>query len=1062
MFLVVSSGIDIVFALFQRLVCVLFFCMALPALCLEVNATANDAFSPVLQSIGELEGTSDPKCYATASRLEDFIYGTPLTDGARFAKIDYQKALIEALWREASIAAQQAGESTISRKRIRAYFLAVSNLQAMKNGDWVVKPEGSADSVLIVADIYRQYSSIAYSLRAILAVQQDSLLGDVLLLPLSDEALIDMQLFLDLYTLAVLHVADKAARDNDLYEIDQPLFAAAWNRLNNKTGARSSAVARMAGKATDAGSSFALTHKIIAEKISAYQAYNEISNKVFIRNLQVYFARMPWPSDTEQSDLFKKVYSEVMVGFALDLYAGAEKVAAQRQHTLIRVEDVKTYAEAFIPHSINEYEDATFFPRLPVSKQIMLESYDMDAFRDSGGHWRYLQWAMQDVNFGATKPLDPFSAELMAENIAQFGVLVLRVAGMAAKEQKHKTLQAQDLAHSVSFIQRRIDQNNQTEANVVAPPLLLSSADNATKSGGTKKFQWFDEVSENVGIEVEHRSSDWLSRLLRSLVMKDSKTGVLAIPPAFGGSGIAADDINNDGYVDLLVLSGRGNKLYLNTGAGEFKDITETAGINWLGSDNHPGEVRQPVIADFNNDGLQDIFITYVNAPHRLYQNIDGITFKDVTAKTNLGGEARVAGPATVFDFDNDGLLDLYIAYFGDYIHGVKPTLARKNVNGQANRLFKNHGNFVFTDVTLGSGTDNTGWGQALTHTDFDGDGLQDLIVGNDFGVNSYLRNLGGGKFKNVAEAMGTGKPSYTMGIALSDLNDDGMPDIYISNIVTMNKDQKYVLPSKDTPASFDPEKLAHMRVVEANDLFVSASSSALPAYTQSKSVGRGYSSTGWSWGADFLDFDNDGDDDLYVLNGMNEYAVYSDRAFDDKSGYHQRAEVYMPVSSKETNVFFVNENGKLSNRSKKSGLDVLVNSRSAAYLDYDNDGDLDIAVNNYHAPAMFFRNNAERFGNQSFSVRLAGDPKKHTNRDAIGAQIVATLSDGNKIWRQVSGSTAYLTSPSKEQHFGLGDKQEAEVLVIWPDGSKQSVGKLKAGQRYRIAQGDEPVKAGL
>ncbi|CAA0094994.1 Uncharacterised protein [BD1-7 clade bacterium] len=1014
--------------------------------------------SPILQSIGELEGESDPKCYATASRLEDFIYGTPLNDGARFAKIDYQKALVEGLWREASIAAQRAGESRIDRGRIRPYFRAISDLQRMPNQDWLVKPANQASEILIEADIYRQYSSIAYSLRAILAVQQDGLFSDVLLLPLADDALEDMKLFLDLYTLAVLQVADAAAREHDLYEIDEPLFGAAWKSLNDITGAMSAAVAHMPRKTATVKASFTLTEQIIAEKLAAYQAYNDISNKVFIRNLQVYFARMPWPSDPEKADVFKRVYSEIMVGFALDLYAGAEKIADQRQHPFIRVEDVKAYAEAFIPHRINEYEDATFFPKLPAKKQLTLESYDMDAFRDGGGHWRYLQWAMEDKAFNARKPLDPFSAELMAENIAQFGVLVLRVAGMAAKEQKHETLQAEDLVHSVAFIQRRIDQNGQVQTQASAAPKLISS--NITTSDG--EFQWFDEVSKNVGINMEHRSSDWLNRLLRSLVMKDKNTGILAIPPAFGGSGIAAEDINNDGFTDLLILSGRGNKLYLNDGNGGFKDITASSGIAWLGGDNHPGEARQPIIADLNNDGLQDILITYVNAAHRVYQNIDGLTFKDVTEKTNLGGRSGVAGPATVFDFDNDGQLDVYIAYFGDYIHGVKPTLARENTNGQANRLFKNLGDFVFADVTLGSGTDNTGWGQALTHTDFDGDGLQDLIVGNDFGVNSYLRNLGGGKFENVADELQTGKPSYTMGIALSDLNDDGLPDVYISNIVTMNKDQKYVLPSKDTPANFDPEKLAHMRVVEANDLFISRDGGELPVYAQSKSVGRGYSSTGWSWGADFLDFDNDGDDDLYVLNGMNEYAVYSDKAFDEKSGYHQREEVYMPVSSKETNVFFSNEGGKLNNSSKQSGLDVLVNSRSAAYLDYDNDGDLDIAVNNYHAPAMFFNNNAEQFDNHSFKIRLIGDPKKKTSRDAIGARIIVSLDDGNKIWREVHGSTAYLTSPPKEQHFGLGDFQNATVQVIWPNGTRQSVGRLEAGQRYRISQGSEPVTVGL
>ena len=1017
----------------------------------------NTNFSPILDSIGELEGQSDPKCYATASRLEDFVYGTPLSDEARFGKIDYQKALIEAIWQQASILAQQAGEKNIDRSRIRPYFMAVSNLQPMSNKDWLVKPTNKAESVLIKADIYRQYSSIAYSLRAILAVQQDSLFGDVLLLPLTDQALNDFKLFIDLYSLAVLQVADQKARSEDKYEIDLALFDAAWKQINDKTGAKSGTVAQMPSRQAQIQPSFELVQKIITEKLAAYQAYNDISNKVFLRNLQVYFARMPWPQDKQEAELFKKLFSEIMVSFALDLYAGAENVAIQRQHPFVRVADVKDYAQAFIPYRVNEYEDAYFFPRLPAKYQLNIESYDMDAFRDSGGHWRYLMWAMQDEKFTATRPLDPFSAELMAENIAQFGVLVLRVAGMAAKEQKHERLQAKHLAQSMTFIQKRIDQNNKYQPENDAQTSKISSSNTKTSSND---FQWFDNVTADVGIDIEHRSSDWLSRLLRSFIMRDENTGVLDIPPAFGGSGIAAEDINNDGFVDLLILSGRGNKLYLNDGKGGFKDITATSGIEWRGSDNHPGESRQPIFADLNNDGLQDILISYVNAQHRVYQNIDGLSFKDVTEQSNLGGLGSVAGPMTVFDFDNDGLLDVYIAYFGDYLHGKLPTLARKNTNGIANRLFKNHGDFKFSDVTLGSGTDNTGWGQALTHTDFDGDGLQDLIVGNDFGVNAYLRNMGDGKFIDVADEMGTGKPSFTMGIGLTDLNDDQLPDIYISNIVTMNKDEKYVLPNEDTQASFNPQKLAHMRIVEANDLFISKQGKALPTYEQSKAVGRGYSSTGWSWGADFLDFDNDADDDLYVLNGMNEYAVYSDESYEEKGGYHQGQEIYMPVSSKESNVFFRNEGGKLNNSSRESGLDVLVNSRSAAYLDFDNDGDLDIALNNFHAPAMFFKNNAEKFDNHAFSIRLIGDTEQNTNRDAIGARIIATLKDGNTIWREVHGSTAYLTSQPKEQHFGLGKHKKADVLVIWPNGLQQKFLGLKAGKRYQIIQGGKAKQA--
>ena len=197
--------------------------------------------------------------------------------------------------------------------------------------------------------------------------------------------------------------------------------------------------------------------------------------------------------------------------------------------------------------------------------------------------------------------------------------------------------------------------------------------------------------------------------------------------------------------------------------------------------------------------------------------------FEDVTARSNLGGKGLVGGPATAFDYDKDGLLDLYIGYFGDYIHGELPTFARRNTNALPDKLFHNKGNFVFEDVTAGSGVDNPGWAQAVGHLDFDGDGWEDLICGNDFGANSWYRNLGGtGKFEDVSSKLGTDKPSYTMNIGIADLNRDGYPDVYISNIVTMNKDEKYVLPDAKTRLKLNPQKMANMRVVEANDLWTS------------------------------------------------------------------------------------------------------------------------------------------------------------------------------------------------------------------------------------------------
>ena len=274
-------------------------------------------------------------------------------------------------------------------------------------------------------------------------------------------------------------------------------------------------------------------------------------------------------------------------------------------------------------------------------------------------------------------------------------------------------------------------------------------------------------------------------------------------------------------------------------GNGTFTDITDRAGINWRRPDSHPGETRQAIIADFDNDGLQDILITYVDDKHRLYRNLGGGRFEDVTDRTGLGGPGLVGGPATALDVDGDGLLDVFIGYFGDYLNGVLPTLARRNTNALQSKLFRNKGHFRFEDITAQSGIDSRGWAQAITHTDLDGDGRQDLIIGNDFGANSYYRNLGGGKFENITERINTGKPSYTMGIGLADLNRDGFPDT-----TSPHRDQEQGREVRRAPPRHDdevnPGEAPNMSVIRGQDLF-----SRAPATASSRSrhplVGRGY-----------------------------------------------------------------------------------------------------------------------------------------------------------------------------------------------------------------------------
>lgn len=991
----------------------------------------------IFAEIVSLESKSDPKCHATASRLENFVYGTALSNEARFLKNDLVSMLAERL------IAKTGSESEV-----------LPGIEESADGSWrVVSVEKGA--ITVSAQDKRQYSSIAYSLRAILGARQKFYLnGQNAHATELDSTGVDMlKQKLDVLQLAVLKVADGKARLKNEATISAKVLREAWTEIGLPIPEVSDADQAPVTAQTASSDAFAVLREIINQKVAAYAAYNQISNQLFVRNLQVYFARRRWPADPAEGAKLRSYVAQAITNFAVDLYSGADARARARGGALVGERDVSEFVQTFVPHHINEYEDAIFFPNLERSQQVTIESYDMDSFRDSGLHWRYLQFALEDPSFRASLGADPFAAELLAENIAQFGVLMLRVAGNQAIAEGRERLSANDIESGLREIQKKISAHAKAPARTRDGGSIVSSASSLSPKPASDSAL-FAEVSESMGIQFSHRSSDWLSRQLRTYLKTGEETGTTTIPPAFGGSGIAAEDVNHDGWPDLLILSGLGNRLYLNKAGKEFIDFTSQSGIDWVRfEDNRPGEPRQPIIADFDNDGHQDIFITYVNDDHRLYRGHGDGTFEDVTEQAKLGGAGLVGGPATVLDFDRDGRLDLFIGYFGNYLNGVLPTLERRNRNGLPDKLFRNVGDMRFEEVK-NAGVEDVGWGQAAGHTDFNGDGWQDLIVGNDFGVNGYYQNLKNGTFKEVSGQLGTDKPSYTMGIGIADLNRDLLPDIYISNIVTMNKDEKYVIPSRDTPQKFNPDKLANMRVVEANDLFISnRGENGFPRYEASRLVDRGYSSTGWSWDADFFDYDNDGDEDLYVLNGMNEFNLYSsENPYYTDPLQDREVDVEIAQSNAEKNVFFVNEGGRLQQGSVGSGLDVKSNARSAAYLDFDGDGDLDIAVNCYHGPVMLFRNEGEP-SNHWLQIRLQGIPERG-GLDAIGAKMLVSGKEIGNVWREVHGTIGYLSVHPKSQHFGVGRNERVNLTVVWPDQEKYHFLDVETNKVYSLKRG--------
>ena len=599
-------------------------------------------YTSIFGEILSLESASDPKCHATASRLENFVYGTPLSDTARFRKNELASALALHIWKAG--AANNPDVETLQSTHIQDALKMFPAIEAGPDGSWLVRtPKG--DTLSITERDKRQYSSIAYSLRAILAAQQQVTIRKIQFPPLSESAVEAMKEAVDVFQLAALQSADQFARKVNAQEITALNMKRSWavvglplnDPINKETGEFPS-------------SDFFTLQQIIAQKVAAYATYNEVSNQIFLRNLQVYFAKRRWPADPESGATLKNYIAQIIVNFAVELYHGADASARDRHDHLIREQDVSQFAQKFVAHRINEYEDAIFFPNLERDQQVFIESYDMDSFRDSGLHWRYLQFALEDASFKGQLGADPFAAELLAENIAQFGVLVLRIAGQHAIENGDERLTTAHFDSGLRDLQQRIVAHGKAKPQKSGDDTIVSS--NTTSVQSDAGGPLFKDVAVTMGIDYQHRSSDWLSRQLRSYLKTGEETGNITIPPAFGGSGIAAEDVNHDNWPDLLVLSGLGNRLYLNQEGKTFVDYTEKSGIRWQRpEDGQPGEPRQPIIADFDNDGHQDIFISYVDDHHRLYKGHGNGTFTDVTESCGLGGKGLVGGPATAFGF---------------------------------------------------------------------------------------------------------------------------------------------------------------------------------------------------------------------------------------------------------------------------------------------------------------------------------------------------------------------------------------------------------------------------
>ena len=498
------------------------------------------------------------------------------------------------------------------------------------------------------------------------------------------------------------------------------------------------------------------------------------------------------------------------------------------------------------------------------------------------------------------------------------------------------------------------------------------------------------------------------------------------------GSGVALFDYNNDDLLDVFLVNGttlkgfpKGqeptNHLYRNLGKGAFKDVTEEARLL------RTGWGQGVCVGDFDNDGHQDLFVTYYGQ-NALYHNTGEGAFDDVTQKAGLVQQVTRWNTGCSFvDYDKDGNLDLFVA---NYVNlDLKNSLSKRNekcvwkgipvVCGPlglptgTNILYHNKGDGTFSDVSRESGIarSNTSYGLGSVVSDFDNDGWPDIYVACDSSANILYHNEGNGTFVDVALLSGTafnkdGKEQGGMGVAAGDYDGDGHFDIVKTNF------------DGDTPTLYHNNG--------DGTFFDNTLTGGLGRYT--KYVG---------WGTGFVDIDHDGWLDIFMVNG-HIYPEVDQHKLD--RSYQQARQIYMNM-----------RDGTFADFSAQSGPAIRDrrSSRGAALGDLDGDGSLEIVINNMYDTPSLLKNNGPR-GNWII-VKTIGTK---SNRDGIGARVTIFV-DGRKQMSEVRSGGSFISQNDLRLHFGIGLATKVErAEVLWPSGRNEFFSDLKAGQVALLEEG--------
>jgi hypothetical protein len=535
----------------------------------------------------------------------------------------------------------------------------------------------------------------------------------------------------------------------------------------------------------------------------------------------------------------------------------------------------------------------------------------------------------------------------------------------------------------------------------------------------------------------------------------------------YNGGGVAIGDINNDSLPDLYFTANqKKNKLYLNKGNFVFEDITEKAGVG--GTMEWSTGVT---MADVNADGLLDIYVCNSgdvenkNKKNELFINNGNLTFTEKAREYNLDNEG-FSTHAAFFDYDQDGDLDCYILNnsFRDPSKIELYRKVREQPSPGGHKLMRNDGN-TFTDVTQEAGiySSDIAFGLGVAVSDLNGDNLPDIYISNDFWERDYLYiNKGNGKFSEELPSRVNYCSTSSMGADIADLNNDGSPEIFTTDMLPGDNHRL------KTTMAFDPYHLEDLKYranyhyqITQNCLHLNNGA----ADFEEIGLLSGVAATDWSWGALIFDFENDGNKDIFVSNGISKDIMSMDFLefiANQVKGYNTREQgkfdygkfISMIPSQPLQNYAFSNQ-GKLmfKNNADALGFPEKTFSNGAAYGDLDNDGDEDLVINNINSKSFVYRNNANEISKNHFlKVRFEGPEK---NRFGIGAEVKAIMKEGSCVIQNFN-TRGFQSSIEPLILFGLGNAVSVDTLfVTWPDGKSQTLAGVKTDQTITLKYSD-------